>query len=69
MSFSERARTATEGNNILKCKRTELALATPQNKKYLKSYVNNLRPDGTTVYGRAFSLAFDYFNDSDSTGS
>ncbi|ELU16027.1 hypothetical protein CAPTEDRAFT_193020 [Capitella teleta] len=69
VSFSERARTATEGNNILKCKRTELALATPQNKEYLKSYVNNLRPNGTTFYGRALSRAFDYFNDSNSTGS
>ncbi|ELU16026.1 hypothetical protein CAPTEDRAFT_193019 [Capitella teleta] len=66
VSFSDVARTATGGNNLLKCKRTELALATPQNKEYLKSYVNNLRPDGTTVYSRAFSLAFDYFNDSDS---
>ncbi|ELU16667.1 hypothetical protein CAPTEDRAFT_192407 [Capitella teleta] len=62
VSFSDKAYSATGSANQIKCRKTELALATPHNKKYLKSLINGLYAEGETYYKAALSLAFDFFS-------
>ncbi|ELT90479.1 hypothetical protein CAPTEDRAFT_196424 [Capitella teleta] len=64
ISFSDNANSATEDTNKINCKSTELAIATPHNKAYLKSYISSLNAHGGTIYSSALSLAFDFFSDS-----
>ncbi|ELU01004.1 hypothetical protein CAPTEDRAFT_222126 [Capitella teleta] len=67
VSFSDSAYSATAHANKIKCKETELALATPQNKAYMTSAIDGLSASGGTRYGIALSLAFDFFMDDDSS--
>ncbi|ELT90476.1 hypothetical protein CAPTEDRAFT_196421 [Capitella teleta] len=62
VSFSDAANSATGSVNQIKCQKTELAIATPHNKKYFKSFINGLKGEGETYYKPALSLAFDFFS-------
>ena len=49
------------GNSQSKCYKTVLAKATPNNRKYLKTFASTLEPAGGTQYKEGISAAFNLF--------
>ncbi len=64
VAFSDTANAPLGTDNDRQCYSKQLAQATPQNRLYLKSYIDTLTADGGTAYGQAFRVAFDFFHDS-----
>ena len=60
VSFSTDAVTPP-GNDETTCYETQLAKATPENRKYLNQYVNKLKAVYDTYYIDALNKAFDFF--------
>ena len=58
VSFSSDAESPPGTVQTSGCYSTMLAKATPLNKAYLETYVQDLTAEGGTVYGKAFQKAF-----------
>ncbi len=67
MAFSGNAETAYETytSTVSDCYKSQLAMATPQNIKQLKTYISSLSHGGGTYYANALTKAFQLFIDTD----
>ena len=66
VAFSDSAETPPGRPDTSGCYRQSLAVATPQNKKYLSSYIKYVRGGGATDYHLALEKAFALVRNADS---
>ncbi len=59
----------TYPSTVSNCYRSQLAMATPQNIKQLKTYISSLSDGGGTYYARALDKAFQLFIDTNTVAN
>ncbi len=64
VAFSSDAVTPVGSTAASACYSDMLSQATPQNKRFLNSYINTLSDGGGTIYSKAFRAAFRFFSTS-----